>query len=323
MKIGIIGAGAIARVIPECIKDSKDIQVAAVASRTLEKARDFASKFGIGKAYGSYEELLSDPAINLVYVATPHSHHFEHMKMCLNAGKNVLCEKAFTMNAQQAKEIIRLAAEKKMYLAEAIWTRYMPSRKIIDQIIQSGIIGKITNLTANLSYEMTRKERLLNPELCGGALLDVGVYPINFALMHFGKDIERIESSAMLTDRGVDGFNSICIYYRDGRTAQLSSGLYARSDRQGIFWGKKGYIVVDNINNPKVMNIFDSTDKLIKSVSVPPQVNGYEYEVLEAASCIQEGKTESISMPHSETVYVMELMDGLRKKWGVIYPMES
>ncbi|MCR5218708.1 Gfo/Idh/MocA family oxidoreductase [Treponema sp.] len=323
MNIGIIGAGNIARVIPEAVKDSNEIQVTAVASRSLKKAQDFAAKFGIKKAYGSYEELLADPEINLIYIATPHSHHYEHMRLCLNAGKNVLCEKSFTMNAAQAKEVVALAKEKNLYLAEAIWTRYMPSRKIIDETIKSGLIGKITNLTANLSYELTTKERLLNPELCGGALLDVGVYPINFALMHFGKDIDKVESSVKLTDRGVDGYNSISIYYKDGRIAQLTSGLYARSDRKGIFWGEKGYIVVENINNPQSINVYDDKDQLIKSIPVPSQVNGYEYEVIEADQCIKAGKRESTSMPFSETIYVMEFMDKLRKEWGLIYPMEK
>lgn len=323
MNIGIIGAGAIAKVIPECTKDLKDIHVTAIASRSIKKAEDFAETYNIKNAYGSYEELLSNSEIDLVYIATPHSHHFAHMKSCLEAGKNVLCEKAFTMNAKEAEEIIKLAKEKNLYLAEAIWTRYMPSRKIIDKVIASNVVGKITNLTANLSYYLMDKERLLSPELCGGALLDVGVYPLNFALMHFGKDIEKIESSVKFTDTKVDAFNSICIYYKDGKIAQLSSGLYARSDRKGIFWGEKGYIVVENINNPNAINVYDFKDSLIASYSVPPQVNGYEYEVIEAYECIKNKKTESSSMPLSESLYVMKLLDSLRKDWNFKYPMEE
>lgn len=322
MKIGIIGAGRIAKIMLETCCKLDEAEVFAVASRDLERAKEFAKKYNILKAYGSYKELVLDPEIELVYIATPHSHHFEHIKLCLENGKNVLCEKAFTMNAKQAKEIIQLAKEKNLYLAEAIWTRYMPSRKIINDVISSDIIGKITNLSANLSYEMTKKERLIKPELAGGALLDVGIYPINFALMHFGKDIERIESSAQITKEGVDGFNSITIYYKDGRFAQLSSGFYARSDRKGIFWGEKGYIIVENINNPSSIKVFDSSDKIIKEFEVPNQISGYEYEIIEAISQIKAKKTESVSMPFSETIYVMEFMDSLRKKWGIVYPQE-
>lgn len=323
MNIGIIGAGHIAKIIPEACEKLTEAKAYAVASRDLDKAKTFASKYSIPKYYGSYEELVHDPDIDLVYIATPHSHHFDHMKLCLENNKNILCEKAFTMNAQQTSKIIELASQKNLYVAEAIWTRYMPSRKIIDEVLSSNIIGKITNLTANLSYEMTKKERLIKPELAGGALLDVGIYPINFALMHFGKDISRVESSAQLTEQGVDGFNSITIYYNDGRVAQINSGLYSRSDRKGIFWGENGYIVIENINNPNSIKIFNSNDQLIKSIPIPEQINGYEYEILEAISQIKNGKTESISMPLNETLYVMEFMDSLRKKWGVIYPQEK
>lgn len=323
MNIGIIGAGHIARVIPETCKNLKEADVYAVASRSIEKAEVFAKEFNIPKAYGSYEELLNDSDVDLVYIATPHSHHYEHMKLCLEHNKNILCEKAFTMNAKQAEEIVKLAKEKQLYVAEAIWTRYMPSRKIINDVINSGVIGKITNLTANLSYEMTQKERLIKPELAGGSLLDVGIYPLNFALMHFGKDFERLECSAQLTSSGVDGFDSIVLYYKDGRIAQLTCGLYGRSDRKGIFWGEKGYIVVENINNPNSIKIFDSNDICIKSVEIPEQFTGYEYEIIEAEKQIKNKGTESISMPLSETIYVMKLMDKIRFKCGVKYPGEE
>ncbi len=323
MKIGILGAGTIAKVMSETCKGIKDGQIYAIASRSLEKAKTFASEYNIPKVYGSYLELVKDPEIQLIYVATPHSHHYEHMKLCLENGKNVLCEKSFTMNANQAREIIKLAQEKNLYIAEAIWTRYMPSRKIIDDLVSSGIIGKVTNLTANLSYAMGTKERILKPELAGGALLDLGVYTINFALMHFGKNIKRIESSCNLTELGIDDYNTISVYYDDGRVAQLTSAIYSRSDRKGIFWGEKGYIVVENINNPQQINVFDSDDKLLKSIDVPAQITGYEYEVIEAMDLIQKGKKESISMPLDETIYVMDFMDDLRKKWNMIYPQEK
>lgn len=323
MKIGIIGAGSIAAIIPNTCCKLKEAEAYAVASRSLEKAEAFAKKYGIPKAYGCYEDLLKDKDVDLVYIATPHSHHFEHMKMCLKYGKNILCEKAFTMNAKQTEEIIELAKGKNLYIAEAIWTRYMPSRKIINDVIASGIIGNVHVLTANLAYEMKKKTRLITPELAGGALLDVGVYPINFALMHFGKDIERVESSVQMTSEGVDGYESITIFYRDGKIAQLTSSLYARSDRKGIIWGDKGYIVVENINNPNAINVFDSSDKLIKSCEIPSQISGYEYEILEAENQIKAGMTESVSMPLEESLYVMKFMDNLRKDWKLVYPQEK
>lgn len=322
MKIGILGAGNIARKVvpPLCVLAG--IEGYAVASRSLEKAESYAREFGFAKAYASYEELVSDPEVDLVYVATPHSHHYEHMLLCLEHGKAVLCEKAFTLNAEQARKIKERAEEKGVYVAEAIWTRYMPSRKMIREILDSGVIGKPNTLTANLSYVIDYKERVMQPSLGGGALLDIGVYGLNFAVMHFGSDIERIDSSVRLTDTGVDGMETITIFYRDGRMAVLTHSIYCRSDRKGIIHGDKGYLVVENINNPQSVAVYDLNDQLISYQEVPKQINGYEYEFLEAAEALRTGKTQSDSMPLSETVAMMELMDSLRKQWGVVFPGE-
>lgn len=175
MNIGILGAGKIAGVMADTINRMTDVKLYAVGSRSWEKANAFANEFAIDKAYGSYEELVSDDAIDLVYIATPHSHHYEQMKLCIEHGRNVLCEKAFTYNAAQAEEIADLAAKKNVYVAEAIWTRYMPSRQMINEILEFGVIGDVRTMTCNLSYPISNIERLTNPELAGGALLDVGV----------------------------------------------------------------------------------------------------------------------------------------------------
>ena len=322
MKIGVLGAGNIAAVVAPAMIGLPEIECWAVASRSYEKAAEFAEKFGFQKAYGSYEQMLADPEVELVYVATPHSHHYAHMKLCLQHGKHVLCEKAFTMNAKQAREVAALAREKGLFVAEAIWTRYMPSRKMINELLDSGIIGKVNVLTANLSYIIAHKERIYDPALAGGALLDIGVYGINFALMHFGTDIERVESSVRMTDTGVDGQESITIFYRDGRMAVLNHSIYCRSDRKGIIHGDKGYMVVENINNPQSISVFDVQDKLVARYEVPEQINGYEYQFAECAGCIAAGKTESESMPLADSIYVMEFMDSLRKQWGMAYPQE-
>ena len=323
MKIGILGAGNISRKVAPALVALPEIECYAVASRDLEKARAFADEFGFEKVYGSYEALLSDPAVELVYVATPHSHHYEHMMLCLEHGKNVICEKAFTMNAQQAKRICAAAKERGLYAAEAIWTRYMPSRKMIQELLDSGIIGKPNTLTANLSYVISGVRRIYDPALAGGALLDIGVYGLNFALMHFGSDIVRVESSVTKMDTGVDGMEVITLHYRDGRMAGLTHSVYCRSDRMGIIHGDKGYLVVENINNPQSIQVFDTEDRPLARYTVPEQVNGYEYEFAEAARCIAEGKLEADSMPHAHTIQVMEMMDNLRKAWGVVYPQEQ
>ena len=283
----------------------------------------FAKKFGFQKALGSYEAMLKDPAVELVYIGTPHSHHYDHILLCLNHGKAVLCEKAFTMNAAQAREVYALAKEKGLFVAEAIWPRYMPSRKLIGDVIASGVIGRPNILTANLSYVIHQVPRIMLPELAGGALLDVGVYGINFALMHFGTDIDRVESSVQMTETGVDGMETITIFYKDGRMAVLTHGIYARSDRKGIIYGDKGYIVVENINNPQSVSVFDTEDHLLAHYPVPEQINGYEYQFRECARALAAGKTEADSMPMADTIYVMEFMDNLRKQWRMVYPQEK
>ena len=323
MKLAILGPGRIARTVAQTLVQMPEIECYAVASRTPGKAEEFARDFGFEKAYDSYEAMLRDPAVELVYITTPHSHHYEQMLLCLEHGKHVICEKAFTMNARQAREVREAAAKKGLYVAEAIWNRYMPSRKLIDEIIASGVIGSVNTLTANLSYNIAYKARIMEPALAGGALLDIGIYGLNFALMHFGDDIERIESSVRLTDTGVDAMETLTIFYKDGRMAVLTHSIYCRSDRKGIIHGENGYIVVENINNPQSVSVYDAADKLLQYHEVPKQISGYEYEFREAVRCIREGKTEADSMPWERTVQVMDIMDSLRKQWGVVYPQEQ
>ena len=323
MKIGILGAAHIAEVVAPTLIAMPEIECYAVSSRSIDKAQAFAEKFGFEKAYGSYDEMLADPNVELVYVATPHSHHFEHMMLAIAFGKNILCEKAFTINAREA-EMIRFSAEKQgVYVAEAIWTRYMPSRKVINDVLASGIIGKPNTLTANLSYIISHKERIVDPNLAGGALLDIGVYGINFALMHFGTDIERVESSVKKHSTGVDAMETITIFYKDGRMAVLTHSIYCRSDRKGIIHGDKGYMVVENINNPQSLRVYDTSDREVAFYDFSDQISGYEFQFAESAACIAAGKKESDSMPLSDSVSVMELMDSLRKSWNLIYPQEQ
>lgn len=323
MKIGIIGPGSIADTVAQTLVQMQEVELYAVASRDLAKAQTFAEKFGFEKAYGSYEEMLCDPQLELVYITTPHSHHYEQMMLCLEHGKHVLCEKAFTLNAAQARAVQAKAEEKGLLVAEAIWTRYMPSRKMINDLLASGVIGKPNTLTGNLSYPISHKARIMRPELAGGALLDIGIYGLNFAWMHFGNGIERIESAVQMTDTGVDAMETITIFYKDGRMAVLTHSIYARSDRKGIIHGDKGYMVVENINNPQSISVFDTADNLLAHYDVPQQISGYEYEFIECIDLINKGKIQSESMPMADTVEMMEVMDSLRRKWGVVYPQEQ
>ncbi len=322
MKFAVLAPGHIAHSMARAVSEIEKIECYAVASRDYGRAADFAKQWGFEKAYGSYEEMVKDPQVELVYVASPHSHHYEHTRLCLEHGKHVLVEKAFTVNAKQARELIQLSEEKGLLLAEAIWTRYMPSRKMIDDILASGVLGNVTSLTANLGYILPHVERMQNPELAGGALLDLGVYPINFALMAFHGSIKEVNATAIMSPKGVDWMNSITLSFADGKMAVLHSDMLAQTDRQGVISGDKGYLEVQNINNCEEIRVFNLERKMTASYQVPEQINGYEYEVLSCIRAIEEGRTECEEMPHSEILRVMELLDRIREQWGMSYPCE-
>ena len=322
-RIGIMGSGNIAGIMAETIKRMKNVKLYAVASRTKVKADAFANQYGCKKAYGSYEELVADKKVDLIYIATPHSEHYENARLCILNGKPVLCEKAFTANAAQAEELIALAREKEVLIAEAMWTRYMPMLTTIQEVLGSGIIGELKTLTANLGYVIDTVPRLQEPSLAGGALLDVGVYTINFASMIFGNNIESIESTCTYTQSGVDEQNSITIKYGDGKVAVLNSSMVSLSDRRGVIYGTKGFAVVDNINNFEAITVYDTKYKQIDSYKRPKQITGYEYEVEACLKALDARELECIQMPHSETIRMMKIMDAIREQWGIVYPFEK
>ena len=329
MNVAILGAGAIARSMCKTLRGMKangrPVELYAVASRSLEKAQAFAAEEGVCKAYGSYEEMLRDPDVHLVYVATPHSHHAEQMKMCIAHGKAILCEKAFTPNLHQAEEVLALAEEKGVYVAEAIWPRYMPSRQIINDLLAEGVIGEPRMLYSNLCYAVEHKERITRPELAGGALLDLGVYVLNFASMVFGDDIVRINSTVELMDTGVDRTETITIKYRDGRMAQLMASTAFNSDRRCVVYGTKGFLLVDNVNNPAWVEIYDKDhrDKPIRRIDMPEQITGYEYEVEACLRDLQAGNLEPAEIPHEQTRMLLHQMDALRAIWHIKFPFED
>ena len=325
MNFSILAPGSIANSMAQAVtglSNEYGIKCHSVASRNIDRAKEFADRWGFEKAYGSYEEMVNDPEVELVYIASPHSLHYEHAKLCLEHGKHVLVEKAFTINALQAEELINIAKKKKLLLVEAIWTRFMPSRTIINEIIEKGIVGKPISLTANLGYYLQDIERLVEPTLAGGALLDVGVYPINFAMMVFGTDIARVESSAVMSDKGVDQSNSITLFFRGGGMAVLHSTMMAPTDRRGVIYCEDGYIEVKNINNCEGIEVHNKAHESIDAYDVPAQINGYEYEVLSCRRALLSGEIECEEMPHAETLKVMKLLDQIREQWGMKYPME-
>lgn len=323
LHIGLMGAGNIAGVMAETVNGMKGTVLYAVASRTEEKAGAFAKRYGVKKAYGSYEAMLKDDRVDLVYIATPHSEHYENAMLCIKHKKPVLCEKAFTANAKQAKEVLEYAEKEQVFITEAIWTRYMPMVDMIKDVLNSGLIGRPMFLSANLSYALEHVQRMYDPALAGGSLLDLGVYPINFASIFFGTNIAKVSSFCSYTETGVDRQETITIQYTDGKVASLTASQCCVGDRKGIIQGTEGFMVIENINNYESFTVYNKDRKKILYRKAPKQITGYEYEVTACRQALEKGALECPQMPHSETIRVMEFMDSLRKEWGVVYPFEK
>lgn len=323
VKMAILGAGNIANAMATAIKGlPEQVEMYAVASRSLEKSEEFAKKWGFQKAYGSYEEMVSDPEVDLIYVATPHSHHYEHAKLCLEHGKATLVEKAFCSNAKQSAELIAISEEKNIYLGEAIWTRFLPAKDIVHSLLAEKIIGEPTELFGEFSVPISHVQRLVDPALAGGSLLDLGMYALTFASMYFGDDIAKVESQCVKYETGVDATDDIFYTYADGKKAHLRTSFVEGPKNEGIIYGTEGKLYVETLNNYTKIVAYDKDGKVIREEPIPPQINGYEYEVLAAIEAMAAGKIESDLMPHAETLEIMRQMDALREAWGVKYPWE-
>ena len=323
LRVGIIGTGWIAEKAAITLAGLTMCEAYAVGSRSQEKADEFARKWDVKKAYGSYAELMADPDVDLVYVGTPHSHHYDVTREALLAGKPCLVEKAFMANRREAKEIIDLAHEQKVFLAEAIWTRYQPVVNMVRELIDSGRIGTPRLLTATLGYSMGDKPRIMRADLCGGALLDLGVYALNFVRMFFPADIVSIDSQCVKSTTGMDLTNAITLVLADGMLCNLQSSAACVGDNIGVIAGTEGNLIIDNINNPQTITVNGPDRTYIETIRVPKQITGYEYQFVACRQALIDGLLEPLEMPHKETLYIMELMDGLRQKWGVRYPMDD
>ena len=323
LRVGIIGTGWIAEKTAITLNGLTECEAYAVGSRSQETADAFAAKWHIAKAYGSYTELIADPNVDLVYIGTPHSHHFDVTREALLAGKPCLVEKAFMANLRQAKEIVALAHAQKVFLAEAIWTRYQPVVNMVRELINKGQIGTPRLLTATLGYSMGDKPRIMRADLCGGALLDLGVYALNFVRMFFPADIVSMESQCVKSNTGMDLTNAISLVLSDGMLCNLQSSAACVGDNIGVIAGTEGNLIIDNINNPQTITVNGPDRTYIETIHVPQQITGYEYQFLACRQALIDGILEPREMPHEETLYIMQLMDGLRQKWGVHYPMDE
>ena len=316
MNVGIIGAGHIAEKAATTLAAMDDMQCLAIGSRSLEKAQAFAERFGVERAYGSYADLLADPDVQLVYVAVPHSCHFAVTRDAILAGKPCLVEKSFMLNATEAAAILALAREKGVFVAEAIWPRYMPVREIGRELIASGIIGQPKMANAVLAYNVSDKERILKPELGGGALLDLGVYLLTFVRMYFDSPIEQLNTTCIKAPTGVDATEDITLILADGTLASLQASAWCQGGNEAVIAGTTGYLVFDDLIHPSKISICRKRHIVERVVEMPPEITGFEYQFRACRDAITAGALEPSQMPHAEILYVMHLMDRLRAEWG-------
>lgn len=322
LNVVILGTGYMAGLMAETIRGTGIARLSAVASRNYERAKEFAREYGAKKYYGSYEEAADDPEADLIYIATPHTVHYENVKMALEHGKNVLCEKPFALNAAQAEELFALAREKKLFCQEAMWIRFLPFYEQILNVLRKGTIGEPVMLTANLGYNVGRMSRMVEPELGGGALLDTGVCLLNLASMIFGDDIVRINSHCTYTEAGLDAQETVTLRYRDGKMAELTSSMTGISDRRAVIFGTEGYIVIDNVSNFEGLEVYDSSYNRVVSYKRHKQKTGYEYELEACAKAVRRGDHECVQMPQSQTLSIMHMADYIRKQLGIVFPQE-
>jgi len=321
IKFGVLGAGRIARTFSDSVNGIHET-LYGIASRDLLRAEQFQSEYGFVKAYGSYEELLDDPNIDCVYIATPHGLHFEQMKMCLEKGKHILCEKSFTLNLDQAKIILEMAEAKNLFVMEAMWTRFLPTIQEVCKMIQNDAIGDIFQIDASFGFETatSTKDRLFNPELGGGSLLDIGIYPITLANLLLGVP-DSFETLSSFYASGVDTSAKITYFYPEAE-AILNISFLDNLGNDAYIYGTKGYFHIPNFHACEFATLYNNNHKVVKMIEHKHIINGFEYEIFEAIRCIKKKLIESPLMKHEDTLEIMRQMDEIRKSWNFKYPQE-
>ena len=321
IKWGIISTGHISNKFATALSILPEAELAAVASRNLVTAREFAKKFNVSKAYGSYEALANDPEIDVIYIGTPHTFHLENSVMCMRKGKAVLCEKAFTINATEAREMVRVAREENVFLMEAMIPRHIPLVKKVLDWIRNGRIGEVRMVKASrcARRDFPPEARQLNPELGGGALLDVGVYVISFASMIFQKPPIEVVGLGHIGELGSDEQGIAVLKYDKGELADLSFALQTEAVNEAYILGTDGFIKVNEVFAvPTKASLFIDR-KEVEVIEEPIVGNALNYEAEEVMRCLKLGLKESPYMPLDESVQIMEIMDKIRKPWGLVY----
>lgn len=321
---GIMSTGNMAQNFARALIPLQDAQLVAVGSRTQDSTETFGHHFDVAHRHASYEALAADPDVDAIYVATPHGRHYEDMLLCIEHGKHILCEKAFTINAKQAEDIFRRADEKGLLVVEAMWTRFLPAFRKLLSLIDEGALGEVRTVMADFGFRAAYdpQGRLFNPLLGGGVLLDVTVYPIMLALSVLGEP-SRIETTAAIGEIGVDVQNSIIFAYDDGRQATLTSSLQVNLPCEAYIAGTEAQVRMPfhwwNTREYQIIR----RDAEPETINMPFEHSGYSYEAIEFMDCLRKGKKESKMMSRADTLLLMRTMDAIREKWGLVYPMEK
>lgn len=325
MNWGIMATGTIAAKFAETVNGMKgEDRLAACGSRTREKAEAFAKEYGIPASYGSYEELLSDPGVDAVYVATPNNMHFDNCRMCLDAGKHVLCEKPFTTRVKDAEKLYSMAEEKGLFIMEAFWIRHLPALKKMQELIKDGVIGQVRYARSDFGFtaEGPRKIRKFDSGLGGGALLDIGIYNLGFMHMVMGDDRpEHFTSEFHINEFGTDDYSTILLSYPGERRAAVTAAIGMRLPREAAVFGTKGSICLPDYQMAETLVIrpLEGEEQTLK---FPFDVNGFEYQIREVNRCVRLGMAGSDVLKKEDTLAILGLMDDIRESWDLKFTWE-
>lgn len=319
---GILGPGSIAKKFATGLQSVDDAEFQAVGSRSMDRAKQFAEEFDAARAHGSYEDLAADTDVDAIYIATPHPMHSDHAILCLRAGKAVLCEKPFTVNASQARDVIAAAREAGVFCMEAMWTRFLPPIVKLRELLAEQAIGELRLVMADFGFRgpADASSRLMNPDLAGGGLLDVGVYPISLACMALGKP-EQIASLAHIGNTGIDEQAGAVLRFDGGAMAMVTSAVRTTTPHEAVFCGTEGQIRL-------AAGWWHGSEMTLRAgdreETFPAEIvgNGYNYQVEEVHRCLAEGRTESETLPLEESLMIMETLDTIRAQWPLTYPFE-
>ncbi len=321
VNVAIIGTGTIAKKLAQAFKITDSACLYAVASRNIRKAEDFAKKHSIPNYYGSYEDAIKDNKVDLVYIALPHPFHYPVAKMSLENKKNTLCEKPVTVNLKEAQELFEIAEKNNLFFSEAMWTRFLPSVKQVSEIIKEGAIGEIKHIKGSVAHMSKNIERMKNPHLAGGMMLDCGVYLISAVQLLLGNNYSHLETKAKLSKEGVDLHSTTHIYYPEGKKASLFVAMDIKGRNKIKIVGEKGIITLKSVYNWQDVKI-KTKEQTIILPNPEQKAGGFEYMTKAMCDAILNGEKYCRELTPYDTLSTMSTMDKIRSIWGLKYPFE-